>query len=83
MCRVVHLSHACNNQDKIELYCNTVVETDDIQSIQHTCYFSLLVDESNDVCNAKNLLIYCQYLDPVRKKVESFIKLLPLKECDA
>ena len=65
---------------------NAVVETDDIQSLQQACYFSLLVEESNDVSNAKNLLIYCQYLllDLVRKKVElKFIKLLPLKECDA
>ena len=63
---------------------NAVVETDDIQSLQQACYFSLLMDESNNVSNAKNLLLYCQYLDPVRKKVElKFIKLLPLKECDA
>ena len=61
-----------------------VVETDDIQSLQQACYFSLLVDKSNDVSNVKNLLLYCQYLDPVRKKVElKFIKFLPLKECDA
>ena len=63
---------------------NSVVETDDIQSLKQARYFSLLLDESNDVSNAKNLLVYCQYLDSVRKKVEiKFIKLLTLKECDA
>ena len=41
---------------------NAVVETDDIQSLKQERYFSLLVDESNDVSNAKNLLVYCQYI---------------------
>ena len=35
---------------------NAVVET---KSLQQVCYFSLKVDKSSNVSNAKNLLVYC------------------------
>ena len=63
---------------------NGVVEADDMNKLKQARYFSLLLDESNDISNTKNLLIYCQYLDSMKKKVElKFMKLLSLKECDA
>ena len=49
---------------------NGVVEGDDMNKLKQARYFSLLLDESNDVSNTKNLLIYCQYLDSIKKKVE-------------
>ena len=63
---------------------NGVVEADDMNKLKQARYFSLLLDESNDISNTKNLLIYCQYLDSMKKKVElKFMKLLSLEECDA
>ena len=63
---------------------NGVVEADDMNKLKQAWYFSLLLDESNDISNTKNLWIYCQYLDSMKKKVElKFVKLLSLKECDA
>ena len=63
---------------------NAVVEATDISKLQNAKFFSLLLDESNDVSNVKNLLVYCQFLNTERKKVEiSFIKLLALQECNA
>ena len=37
---------------------NAVVEIDDIQSLRNARFYSLLVDESNDISTTKNLLIY-------------------------
>ena len=63
---------------------NAVVETTDIGKLQNAKFFSLLLDESNDISNVKNLLVYCQFLNPEEKKVEiNFIKLLALQECKA
>ena len=42
------------------------------------------MDESNDVSTTKNLMIYMQFVNKHEKKLEvRFMKLLPLKECDA
>ena len=46
---------------------NDVVETDDIQSLKQAHLFSLLLDTLNNVSNAENLLLYCQYLHPLKK----------------
>ena len=63
---------------------NSVVEEDDIQSLRNTRFHSLLVDESNDVSTKKNLLIYFQFVNTKSRKLEvKFMKVLPLKECDA
>jgi len=63
---------------------NAVTETGDVGDLQSTRYFSLLLDESNDIACGKNLLIYCQFLDVDRKKVElKFTKLVVLQKCDA
>ena len=51
---------------------NAVTESEDVAKLQKARYFSLLLDESNDISCAKNLMVYCQ-----------FLKLLALKECDA
>ena len=63
---------------------NAVTETGDVGDLQNARYFSLLLDESNDIVCGKNLLIYYQFLDVDRKKVElKFMKLVALQECDA
>ena len=63
---------------------NAVVEATDVSKLQNAKFFSLLLDESNDVSNVKNLLVYCQFLNTEKKKVEiRFIKLLALQECNA
>ena len=40
---------------------NTVTEAQDVGNLQNARYFSLLLDESNDITCAKNLMIYCQF----------------------
>ena len=63
---------------------NAVTEAQDVGNLQKARYFSLLLDESNDITCAKNLMIYCQFLNAYRKKIElKFMKLLALQECDA
>ena len=63
---------------------NAVTEADDVGKLQKARYFSLLLDESNDITCAKNLMIYCQFLDIDKKKIEvKFMKLVALQECDA
>ena len=47
---------------------NAVVEITDTKKLQHAKYFSLLLDELNDISNVKNLLIYCQFLDTEKRK---------------
>ena len=60
---------------------NAVTEAQDVGKAR---YFSLLLDESDDITCAKNLMIYCQFLNAYRKKIElKFMKLLALQECDA
>ena len=39
---------------------NAVTEAEDVENLQKARYFSLLLDESNDITCAKNLMIYCQ-----------------------
>ena len=63
---------------------NAVVEENDIQLMRNAKFYSLLVDESNDISTTKNLLIYCQFVNTKSGKLEvKFMKVLPLKECDA
>ena len=63
---------------------NAIVEENDIQSLRNARFYSLLVDESNDISTTKNLLIYCQFVNTKSGKLEvKFMKVLPLKECDA
>ena len=63
---------------------NAVTEAEDVGNLQKARCFSLLLDKSNDITCAKNLLIYCQFLDVDRKKVElKFMKLVALQECNA
>ena len=63
---------------------NAVTEAQDVGNLQKARYFSLLLDESNDITCAKNLMIYCQFLNAFRKKIElKFMNLLALQECDA
>ena len=63
---------------------NTVTEAQDVGNLQKARYFSLLLDESTEITCAKNLMIYCQFLNACRNKVElKFMKLLALQECDA
>ena len=63
---------------------NAVVEIDDIRSLRNARFYSLLVDESNDISTTKNLLIYFQYVNTKSCTLEvKFMKLLPLKKCDA
>ena len=40
----------------------------DINKLKHAKYFSLLLDESNDISNVKNLLIYCQFLNTEKSR---------------
>ncbi|XP_065892733.1 zinc finger protein 862-like [Dysidea avara] len=62
---------------------NAVTESEDVAKLQKARYFSLLLDESNDISCAKNLMVYCQFLDRENNKKElKFMKLLALKECD-
>ena len=63
---------------------NAVVELDDIQSLRNARFYSLLVDESNDISTTKNLLIYFQFVNAKSCTLEvKFMKLLALKQCDA
>jgi len=60
---------------------NSVTESEDVTK---TRCLSLLLDESNNILCAKDLTVYCQFLDRENNKKElKFIKLLTLKECDA
>jgi hypothetical protein len=62
---------------------NAIVEENDIQSLRNARFYFILVDESND-STTKNLLIYCQFANTNSDKLEvKFMKVLPLKECDA
>ena len=49
---------------------NAVVEENDIQSLRNARFYSLLVDESNDLSITKNLLIYCQFVNTKSGKLE-------------
>ena len=47
-------------------------------------FFSLLLDESNDISVTKNLMLYVQFLNPTLHSVEvMFLKSIPLHNCDA
>jgi len=61
-----------------------VTESEDVAKLQKARYFSVLLDETNDISCAKNLMLYCQFLDRENNKKDfEFMKLLALKECDA
>ena len=47
---------------------NAVTESEDVAKLQKARCFSLLLDESNDISCAKNLMVYCQFLDRENNK---------------
>ena len=47
---------------------NAVTEAQDVGDLHTARYFSLILDEPNDIRYAKNLLVYCQFLDVNKKK---------------
>ena len=65
-CSTISISH-CSGYSTWEFVhsLNAVVELDDIQSLSIARFYSLLVDESNDISTTKNLLIYFQFVRQV------------------
>lgn len=63
---------------------NSVVEHDDILKLRDARFFSLLLDESNDISVTKNLMVYTQFVNYNSKSIEvMFLKNVPLHSCDA
>ena len=63
---------------------NRVVEDSDLEKVRNASFFSLLVDESNDISVTKNLTIYVQFLNIEVQSVRvMFLKNLPLQGCNA
>ena len=63
---------------------NRVVENSGLEKIRKAAFYSLLIDESNDISVTKNLMMYVQFIDGEEKRVRvMYLKTLPLKSCDA
>ena len=63
---------------------NTVVKKEDVRQLNNACFFSLLLDESNDISITKNLMDYVQFINYEKGTVEQKLsKNLPLQQCDA
>jgi hypothetical protein len=63
---------------------NSVVENTDISKLKAANFFSLLIDESNDISVTKNLMMYVQFVNIKSHSVEvMFLKNTPLPACDA
>ena len=63
---------------------NSVVENNDISKLKEASFFSLLLDESNDISVTKNLMVYVQFVDVTSNSVEvMFLRNAPLSTCDA
>ena len=61
-----------------------VVEDSDLEKVRNASFYSLLVDESNDISVTKNLMMYVQFLDIEVQSVRvMFLKNLPSQGCDA
>ena len=63
---------------------NSVVEDNDVMKLKQANFFSLLLDESNDISVTKNLMLYVQFVNPTLHSVEvMFLKSIPFHNCDA
>ena len=63
---------------------NAVIEDEDIRLLKSACFFSLLLDESNDISTTKFLMIYVQYVNKRNGTLDQkYITNIPLIECDA
>ena len=51
---------------------NTVVKKEDVRQLNNARFFSLLLDESNDISITKNLMVYVQFINYEKGTVENF-----------
>ena len=63
---------------------NRVIESSEVMKLKQANFYSLSLNESNDVSVTKNLMLYVQFVNPALKSVEvMFLKSTPLHTCDA
>ena len=63
---------------------NEIIWNKQVEKIKEAKFFSVIIDESTDICSQKELIVYVKYFDNKAHKVQTqFLKLIKLQSSTA